>query len=78
VIGRDKEKHIPDDFADAVNYAVSYLYGVYSKSYPKITMSPSKIKELTAELLAELDGDQIDLNSEYAEEVLAATSGSKN
>jgi hypothetical protein len=57
VIGRDKEKHIPDDFADAVNYAVQYLWGVYQRKYPDITLSPSRIKELTEELLSELDGE---------------------
>jgi hypothetical protein len=48
--------NIPDDFADAVNYAAMYLWGIYRRQYPKITFSSSNIKELTSELLAELDG----------------------
>jgi hypothetical protein len=60
VIGRDKEKHIPDDFADAVNYGAMYLWGIFRRQYPKITFSSSNIKELTTDLLAELDGETMD------------------
>jgi intein/homing endonuclease len=60
VIGRDKEKHIPDDFADAVNYAAMYLWGVYFQKWPDIKLSASNIKALTEELLAEFDSETLE------------------